>query len=613
MMITVNTELISYFKVAVKESGKKLSESELADLITLATQSGYIIHPDCWNNTVLSWLRTQKVNYNATFYNTWQEIVSKDRIQLFLEQIVSYALNYGLNQNFDMNNHDYSLVPDIRKYQVILPVTEEEMFVKCRDLIYTNIALKDATTEVLCDYIKKYYNLYHNLLDINMVSNKEALAKLCVGIGIFPKDPIGILRCMVYSATDSAMLIKDNRTLNVIKYNPSQVFNMSALSQENKRALASIFYRFKPIFLAFKHQSDGNATVVNKIRKLAKKYHKPMKVGFWESIISNPVDIDTLIVRLAEDKPTNFKLISLCQTINENLLLGALAKTDPKFKMYIIRNGSVFIKNYVDSDWSLAYMNWLQVLQKVLYDELVNRMRTKACTIKLPKELKLVCPTSEKSFVGNIPFGSYFDMTTHNMIGIYWREEWGTRDFDLSLLDYNGSKIGWNGDFYLNDVIYSGDMTTADPEASEIIYIKSNCPDGMIKVNRYSGEANSKYMFMVAQSAVSSLPKNYMVDPNTIKFQTEVTSKDKSEQIVGFISNNRLYICEFDSGNSRVSKACNQTQFMEIMKRRGESFIDLEMLLKDAEFNIVYDDTSDTPIDLDLSDLNKDTLINLFS
>ena len=174
----------------------------------------------------------------------------------------------------------------------------------------------------------------------------------------------------------------------------------------------------------------------------------------------------------------------------------------------------------------------MQVLQKVLYDELVNRMRTKACAVKLPKELKLVCPTSEKSFIGNIPFGSYFDMTNHNMIGIYWREEWGTRDFDLSLLDYNGYKIGWDGDFYLNNVVYSGDMTMANPEASEVIYIKSDCPDGMIKVNRYSGSANSKYMFMVAQSAVSSLPRNYMVDPNTIKFQTEVTSKDKSEQIL---------------------------------------------------------------------------------
>ena len=139
----MRTELISYFKVAVKEDNK-LNQSDLKHLISKASQQGYIIHPDCWNQSVLDWLDQNSVNYNSTFYKTWQEVISKDRLQLYIEQIISYAINYGMGGNFDMNDHDYSLVPGIRKYQVILPVTAEEMFVKCRDLIYTNIALKNS-------------------------------------------------------------------------------------------------------------------------------------------------------------------------------------------------------------------------------------------------------------------------------------------------------------------------------------------------------------------------------------------------------------------------------------------------------------------------------------
>lgn len=604
----MNTTLIDYFKVALKENNT-LSLEDLKELQELSIKSGYIIHPDCWNESVLNWLRTNQTNYNATFYKTWNDVVSKDRLQLLLEQTLSYVINYGLGGNFDMNDHDYSSVPDIHKYTVILPIEKQDLFVKCANVLYSNVALKNSTLKVLCEYIADNYAEYKQLINIDNIQNKEAMVQLRTALNILPENGFDLLRYMVYKCTGDAMLIKNKEKINSIK-TCKNGFDMSSMSLNNKKQLATIFFRFKPIILAFKKQYPGNARVVNEIRKMANKYHKPLSVGFWETIVNTPTDETVLLNRLKSDNVSNFKLISLMQTLQENIIISY--STDP-YKMYIIRNGGMYVKKANKIDKTLV--GWWLSLQRMLYNELVNRLSKKACTVKFPEHLNLACPTSEKNFVGNIPFGSYFNMTNHNMIGIYWKEEWGTQDFDLSFVDYKGHKIGWNGGFYTENVIYSGDMTHADPEASEVIYIKNNCPDGIVLVNRFSGRPNSQYILSVAQSEVNSMPSNYMIDPNTIKFQTTVESGIKKEQVVGFVNDKKLYICDFDRCNSSVSRSgiCDYKDYMNIIKRKSESFLDLKMLLLDAGFKEKKRNTKNNPIELDLTKLNKDTLLDLFS
>jgi hypothetical protein len=157
-------------------------------------------------------------------------------------------------------------------------------------------------------------------------------------------------------------------------------------------------------------------------------------------------------------------------------------------------------------------------------------------------------------------------------------------------------------------------MTNADPEASEVMYCKNSCPNGIVKVNRYNGNPGSRYIFSVAQSEVQSMPANYMIDPNTIKFQVEVQSIDKMEQMVGFINDNEIYMCTFDTANLRVSVAGNDLEDMaEIINRKCRSFVDLKQLLLDAGLKERKRGTKENPIKLDLTDLKKDTLIELFS
>ena len=600
----MNTKLIDFFGVALREKNEYNNERKNAQ-ISLAARLGYIIHPDCCGETMEDWLDLKKVNYNSTFYKTWADVVERDREQLMIDQIISYVINYGLDGNFDMNDKDYSLIPDIRKYKVILPISRKDLFDKCMNVICVGIALDETTCSSIIDFIADSVKKYSYTISIDDVKNKEAKIALCTVLNILPGDKFDLLRYIIYRSINSSMIIKDKATILRLK---RANFDLSVLSEKHLKSLASIFYRFKPLFLALKCHSDSNAHIINKIRRMAKKYHSPMVVGFWENIANCPKNVIELKERLEEDKPNNFKLITILQAVRENRMVFSL---EEGHKMYAIRNGSVWLKDIKPNVVKTNY-EWWDILEMVLYHELVSRLSAKACKVKLNDNLNLVCPTSEKNFVGNIPFGSYFNMSEKNMIGIYWREEWGTRDFDLSYLDEYGRKVGWNSNYGLDDnnIIYSGDMTRAEPEASEVIYFSKKCPNGVITVNRYSGSAGSKYMFSVAQSNVEQLPRNYMMDPNTIKFQTEVTSKEKCEQAIGFVKNGRMFVCEFDMSNARVSTSCSAPQFLDVISRRCQASLNLNTLLVSAGFEITKDSTE---AELDLSNLNKDTLINLFS
>ena len=67
----MDINLIGFFGVALKEN-KELSQNRLRELQTLAAKTGYIVHPDCWNSSVLKWLMIQNgikhLNFLTTFF-----------------------------------------------------------------------------------------------------------------------------------------------------------------------------------------------------------------------------------------------------------------------------------------------------------------------------------------------------------------------------------------------------------------------------------------------------------------------------------------------------------------------------------------------------------------
>ena len=309
----INLKLITMFNVAPTAVEDKLSFLEVN---AESAKYGWIIHPDCCSKTTLAWVKAEaKTNYNKTFYKKWEDITSKTRIELLADQLVHYATTYGIGFTAG-NGYVPNQSPDVeipyQSFKVIMPATDEEIYNRCIKMLQSGIALESETLDILIDYIVKEERYLKYGLNIDTIKNKEAVIMLMDATNIYGADPFNMLRYFVFKATGKAMLIKDRRTIQTIKENASKV-DFTRLSETECNILASVFYRFKPLFLAFKHtagvesakvfQNEAfrkaasklkaavagkatNASVINHIRRLAVSAHKPFKPGFWETIIT---------------------------------------------------------------------------------------------------------------------------------------------------------------------------------------------------------------------------------------------------------------------------------------------------------------------------------------
>lgn len=625
-MRTFNGDLVKLFNISIEDSR---NEVDYVTLNNAAMQVGYIVHPKACNRATKQFIQSISGNVNSTFYQTWEDITSKTRFELFIDQLLHYVTTYGTGFAYEDNGYVPNATPVgpvyislFRDYKVIMPCTEEDVYNRCMDMLTSGIAMKQATIETVVDYVVEYVKMNKLIasgeFDIDVVANREAVTLLCDELGIAPNKKFDLFRYIMYKTTGNTLIIKNKATVNAIKKSNTQ-FDFTRLSEKQLIGLASIFYRFKPLFLAFKKTYNGsyyysttitskNAATINKIRRMAPKYHTPLAESVLSTMLGKVHDSMVLVETVTQ--MNTFQIIRLMNTILERL-----NHTDEK-TMYIVRNGKMFVKDGKSYDGMVMYY---MTVFNILKNELVSRLSEKATYVKYPKNMVLACPTSEKNFVGDLPFGTYMDLKdSDSFVGIYWREEWGTNDFDLSVLDLNGNKIGWNSSYYSNtqDIVYSGDMTSARPEATEIMLFKKGAPDGSVMVNRYCGRDGSKFRFFGGVEPNMKLTRSYMVDPNFIKFSADVVS-DTTQQTIGLLNTGRFYVMALGSGNSIVSYQKGSTQneryYASVLK--AKSYIKLTDVLPTAGF-IDVDSVEELPEDaqiLDLTQMSRDTLITLFS
>lgn len=618
-------ELVKLFKVTVDGTGRAVESGKLNQL---AMMRGYIVEPNACTTIVESFIKDLDCNINSTFYKTFEEVTSKTRFELFIDQVFHYMTTYGTD--FSMGNgyvpnenpENAEYISLLRDYTVIKSVTDAVMFEKCINMLRSGIAMKQSTLLPICKFVCNYYEdhpeEFKDGFCIDLVFNKEAVTLICDWLNIAPNRKFDLFRYIIYKTTGLTTIIKNRELINRIKTSSNQ-FDFTILTDAQINSLASIFYRFKPLFLAFKKQqinwrtvdASANAPIINKIRRRAVKYHTPFEAPIESTILSKVYDRDKLMTIAAG--MNIYQVVRLCNTCVERLSRVNEAS------MYLVRNGRMFIKDSTN-DYTGMKKYYMEVYD-VFYDELCCRLMENACYVKFNKGINLAVPTSEKNFVGDIPFGSFINIADHAMIGIYWRNEWGTRDFDLSMTDIKGNKIGWNSAYYNNDnsVVYSGDMTSADPEATEILYYKKTGPQGFININRYSGNDGSKYKLFVANEGVNTtIRKNYMVDPTKITFDAMCVS-DTTQQVIGLVNSNCFMIMNVGNGYGQVSRRFgNEQKAFDALSLKAASHILLNHLLRDAGYIDIdtVEETDDWKIPedakiIDLTTLSRDTLINI--
>ena len=566
------------------DASQKISFSEINKV---AVQVGYLVHEDCCTKDVFEFLKMQPKDYNSTFYKSWNDVLSKNRFEIWIDQIISYIGTYVLGEQMIPNNVPNNDAPKFSDLKVIYPISREEVNGRCCEMLYSGIALKEETMKACIDLV---YNIQPSL-----VKNKEAMMYLHKKFNSVPTDPVEFMRYLVFLGTGKTLLIKDRDTIFAMSNAKIDLASMAA--QIGAEKLSSVFYRFKPLFLALK--KNGNSEIVNRLRRLAKRNHAPMKIGFFEAILSDVSLLPELSDRLSSC--SNFKKILLLQTIN-------VRKKESDVQFFPIRNGKLWAKESKKN--KPKYKSHLDLVYSMIYDSLITSLSKKKTSVCLPNDVNIALPTSEKSFIGNYPLGTSFALSdADNVFGIHWRESDGATDLDFSLTTIDGRKYGWNSDWKNNDnsIIYSGDMTRANPEAVELAFCKKNIVPSIVKVNMYNGTIGSKFKLFYANENIQNMKRGYMVDPNNIKFSIDCTMTSK-EKMFGIVTGKEFMLAEFRTGNKIVSGDSISNKYIEYTIKTMDCYLSLEKVLRDAGYEIAESDAK-----IDLRNLQKDTLISMLS
>lgn len=557
------------------------------------------------------------INPNSTFYKTIDQVIKSNRWELFVDQILHYSTTYGTNFEGEYvytKNREPIEIP-YNEFTLIHDCTAEELFKSCLNLLETNAAMSEDLTKAAATYCGQYMRAKHIQGDVlDSVANREAQAIIANESGILPFDGPSIVRCLFYILTDSTLVIKNTATIRSLRYNivDREIFIRNILGNFQKEQvleLAACWRRYRWFWLAIK--TPRTRTFINKLRKLSNKFHRPMTPGFWENLTNLPAE--EVEKRLPEElrKLTNpIKMVKILEMIK----LRRLQNINGTCRVFKIRNGRTFI----DYNTRAPYPEYLLEVGKAVLTKLVNHMAALKThiqnqlpvgtrpTYKLPDNIELVCPTSEKDFVGSVPAGSYYHLKdADNFFGIYWREGCGTEDFDLSFVPDCGPKVGWNGDYCCGPLVYSGDVTIARPDASELIFCTRKTPNGVVYVNRYNGVPGSTFEFYTGAAKIKT-STNCMVDPNKISFRTTCTS-DRPSQVMARVSDGIVYLTNFNYANSIVSSS--NIDLAKSLDDVVKSHVELRDILEAAGF--VEACVGDIP-DIDLTNPTVDKILELF-
>ena len=433
---------------------------------------------------------------------------------------------------------------------------------------------------------------------------------------MIPKNPVEFLRFVIYTITDSTLLIKSKDLIDKIKEKKNikiiKLFR-NYDKQYGLEKLAEIFYRFKPLWLSFR-QNREMKTIINRIRKLAVKHHRPMPEDYLNCITAKikkgeKIDWDKLEKELRGENP--FRKIRLAYALK-------FRTKSPEAILYHIRNGKSYSTDFHFSEILMAKMVLNNVLDSIVEDIKPN---IKGKKFYIPRYINYSLPSTEKQFSGNFPSGTYIKIPKDIVVGVHWENVGNNRiDLDLSAISTEG-KFGWDGNYRNDerDILFSGDITDAPKPkgATELFYVERQLENSFIfMLNYYNYDAEIKVPFkiIIAEQNVKNFGENYMVNPNNIVLvvQSEISQKQK---ILGLLitttKESRFYFVETSIGKSITSSNSkpaensrkylkdfyqNSIEFKDILQRAGAKFVD---------------EKENCDIDLSPEELERNTILDL--
>lgn len=549
---------------------------------------------------IVSLYKMTNEKLSKSFYQTWNDVISLDRQEIYLDQIFHYLTSgknnlsgytFIPNENFGKGKDEPENIPTT----VVTLVNKETVFSTINDFINSGIAIDQETLRDLF----KVLTLLGFSFDVEYV-NKEANIMVHDIKGTVPFKCEEFLRYVIFKCTDTSLLIKSKGVCDQLTSSHDYLKVYKELyGHDGLVELSKSFNRFKPLFLSLKSVNKG---IVNKVSKLSKIHHVPLYKNTMNYLTSMFVETPDL------KNATTWAILKGLNHLH-------MSRSSYDYNMYRIRNGKMWIKPR-QNDFDPKYGS---INKNVLLYELMQRAGlANNKVVFIPENIDYALPTSEKSFIGNIPMLTKVYSKKSINVGCYWENSWGARDLDISSLDVGGNKIGWNSNYYDDEksIIYSGDLTDAYEGAVEFLKFSNKCSDQLVYLNVFDGNDNSDYNIVVGDGPV--IPggeTEQMMKAENIIVQANKTTRNR-QSILGLVQRSGdMYdftFTEFDNGIRSVSGGKNSPMVISAIKTQSNNRLSLSTILEQLGYIVHNDPNKDCDIDLSPSNLTKTSIIDLF-
>ncbi len=524
--------------------------------------------------------RVDGVKWQNTLHPDWNVAMNGSLTTLITTQLMHYLSTYGLEaMGYEASPYipvreafkDSKVQPNFKAYTVFRMVDSDTAFNMAKEYICNVQKPNNDWTNIMIALM--------DVLDIEPEDLKsfELQVARCDQLNTIPRNGQDWMRYVIYKVTGNTLMVKDKKTINAIRDMMSyqqEGYYYNYLCKVPEKELAKIFFRFKPFFMAMRADYFAHP-IINRVRKLAEKYHQPLNENNVQNIanlIKQEANIGPII-----DKCSVRQKIKLMNFFKQELPAYCVDKDEDVDKylsrVYSIRNGKTFVRTDIGmtSFKNNYYAYWYGYLVISLREQLNDKFKGK--TFFIPENVHYTAPVSEKQFIGNIPMGTCFPIPSKDVcnIAIYWENHENRRtDLDLHMESLTAS-YGWNSSYRGDGVTYSGDMTDATNGAVEAYRFNSSKDEEfMLSVNNFTSNytPGAKFKLFVTDTKREnpSLWGNShapMVDVSEALFAPiNLQFEDENSMILGMIYDGGFYFYNGKVGQSIVPKHDLYKQFI---------------------------------------------------
>lgn len=469
---------------------------------------------------------------NSTFWKRFSDVENRSEFELRLNQWVHYMTTYGQDNvgktawsaKVYIPNKAERIGPSVlQEITYISGITRDELIAKIKTMLTSGIALKQETIDDLLNII----DTLHIKIDyLDEIKNREFMCIICERLGLVPKNFDEFARYINYLLTGSTMLVlKQKDNVYNWKFHWPYDAKCHAISRSIQvyvqkfgiKQLGANIRRYYKLFEVI-HSSTSDPElrhIINRAFKLAKKAHirRRRQMPALDHVMDRSVSLAQI-----KKSATNVPIFKLFKVINAVRNIDA---SESKSKLYRIRNGKSYLK----------ILDRNKQIENLMLNEIKNRLGDWSDKLfYLPREIKYAMPTSEKTFVGTLPYLTSYNYFGQDIVaGVAWKKECDL-DLHASLLD--GTALGWNSDYKTTGAVFSGDMTHTNQYhyAAEFFKFSHGLKEpALLRVHNYWDGDNAKIdIFVGAQSPD-------LKDPNGVVTQLQANSvlaKDKMDERV---------------------------------------------------------------------------------